>query len=85
MSVQSGCVDLRAERNDKSQSSFSILNETVGAAEQLRLENEDMKRRIRICEESLTQKRGAVEIDLILKEKNALELQAETKRREEAR
>lgn len=33
----------------------------------------------------MTQKRGAVEIDLILKEKNALEMQAETKRREEAR
>jgi molecular chaperone GrpE (heat shock protein) len=44
-----------------------------------------MKRRIRIYEESLTQKRGAVEIDIILKEKNNLELQAENKRREENR
>jgi hypothetical protein len=36
-------------------------------------------------EESLTQKRGAVEIDLILKEKNSLEIKAETKKREEQR
>lgn len=40
------------------------------------MENEEMKRKIRIYEESLTQKRGAVEIDIILKEKNNLELQA---------
>jgi hypothetical protein len=33
-------------------------------------------------EESLTQKRGAVEIDEILKEKNNLEIKAETKKRE---
>jgi hypothetical protein len=58
------------------------LNETLGQAEQLRMENEDMKRKIKIYEESLTQKRGAVEIDIILKEKNNLELQAETKKRE---
>ena len=32
-------------------------------------------------EESLTQKRGAVEIDIILKEKNTLQIKAETKRR----
>jgi regulator of replication initiation timing len=74
--------DLRTDRTDKSQSSFSILNETLGQAEQLRLENEDMKRRVKIYEESLTQKRGAVEIDIILKEKNNLELQAEGKKRE---
>ena len=42
--------DLRIERSDKSQSSFSILNETLGQAEQLRMENEDMKRRIKIYE-----------------------------------
>jgi hypothetical protein len=36
------------------------------------MENEELKRKIKICEESLTQKRGAVEIDLILKEKNNL-------------
>ena len=35
-----------------------------------------MKKKIRMYEESLTQKRGAVEIDLILKERNNLEIQA---------
>ena len=40
-----------------------------------------MKKRIKIYEESLTQKRGAVEIDVILKEKNNLELQALAKKR----
>ena len=29
--------DLRAQKSDKSQSSFSILNETFGTAEQLKL------------------------------------------------
>lgn len=71
-SMKGQLEELRADRGDKSQSSFSILNETLGTGEQLRLENEELKRRIRICEESLTQKRGAVEIDIILKEKNNL-------------
>lgn len=58
--MKSQLEELRAERADKSQSSFSILNETLGTAEQLKMENEEMKRNIRIYEESLTQKRGAV-------------------------
>ncbi len=59
--------DLKVERSDKSQSSFSILNETMNMGEQLKLENEELKKKIKMYEESLTQKRGAVEIDLILK------------------
>jgi hypothetical protein len=31
------------------------------------MENEEMKRKIKLYEDSLTQKRGAVEIDIILK------------------
>lgn len=64
--------ELRMERADKSQSSFSIMSDTYTHGEQLRLENEELKRKIKIYEESLTQKRGAVEIDVILKEKGAL-------------
>ena len=41
-----------------------------------------MKRKIKLYEQSLTQKRGAVEIDIILKEKNTLEIKAETKKRQ---
>lgn len=47
------------------------------------MENEEMKRKIKLYEDSLTQKRGAVEIDIILKQKNNLEIQAQTKKREE--
>lgn len=36
------------------------------------MENEELKKKIRMYEESLTQKRGAVEIDNILREKNNL-------------
>ena len=68
--------------NDKSQTSFSILNETMVTGEQLKLENEELKKRIKMYEDSLTQKRGAVEIDMILREKNTLEIQAESKKRE---
>ena len=75
--------ELRLERSDKSQSSFSIMSETMNTGEQMRMENEEMKRKIKLYEESLTQKRGAVEIDMILKEKNTLEIKAETKKREE--
>lgn len=77
--------ELRAERADKSQTSFSVMSDLNNNAEQLRMENEEMKKKIRMYEESLTQKRGAVEIDMILKEKNSLEIRAETKKREEAR
>lgn len=52
---------------DKSQSSFSILNESGVMSEQLKMENEELKKKIKIYEESLTQKRGAVEIDNILR------------------
>jgi hypothetical protein len=83
--MQAQLQQLRLEKNDKSHSSFSILSETYGQQEQLKMENEEMKRKIRLYEESLTQKRGAVEIDIILKERNNLEMQAETKRREENR
>jgi hypothetical protein len=44
-----------------SQSSFS---ETLGTAGQLKIEKEEMKRKIRIYEESLSQKNGAFEIDI---------------------
>lgn len=64
--------ELRLEKTDKSQSSFSIMSETLNNGEQIRMENEEMKRKIKLYEESLTQKRGAVEIDMILKEKNTL-------------
>lgn len=67
--------------NDKSQSSFSIMSESALMGDQLKMENEELKKKIKIYEESLTQKRGAVEIDTILREKNNLELQAETKKR----
>ena len=52
-------------------------------AEQMKMQNEEMKRKIKLYEQSLTQKRGAVEIDIILKEKNTLEIKAETKKRQE--
>ena len=58
--------------NEKSQTSFSILSESALVGDQLKLENEELKKKIRIYEESLTQKRGAVEIDNILREKNNL-------------
>ena len=58
------------------------MSETYATSEQVRIENEEMKKKIKLYEESLTQKRGAVEIDLILKEKNNLEIKAETKKRE---
>ena len=48
------------------------MSETYATSEQVRIENEEMKKKIKLYEESLTQKRGAVEIDLILKEKNNL-------------
>lgn len=51
--------DLR-NNNDKSQSSFSIMNETNSIGEQLRLENEELKKKIKMYEDSLTLKRGAV-------------------------
>lgn len=57
------------------------MSETMNMNEQMKLENEEMKKKIKIYEESLTQKRGAVEIDMILKEKNTLEIKAETKKR----
>ena len=57
---------------DKSQNSFSMMSETNIMTEQVKAENEELKKKIRMYEESLTQKRGAVEIDNIIKEKNNL-------------
>jgi hypothetical protein len=48
------------------------LSESALVGDQLKLENEELKKKIRMYEESLTQKRGAVEIDNILREKNNL-------------
>lgn len=59
--------ELKAEKNDKSHSSFSIMSETYNTSEQIKIENEEIKKKIKMYEESLTQKRGAVEIDIILK------------------
>lgn len=67
--------------NDKSQTSFSIMTESVMAEEQLKMQNQELKKKIKIYEESLIQKRGAVEIDNILREKNNLQIIAETKKR----
>ena len=36
-------------------------------SEQVKIENEELKKKIKMYEESLTQTRGAVEIDSILK------------------
>lgn len=48
------------------------MSESVIMSDQLKIENEELKKKIKIYEESLTQKRGAVEIDNILREKNSL-------------
>ena len=74
--------ELKAEKNDKSHSSFSIMSETYNTSEQIKIENEEIKKKIKMYEESLTQKRGAVEIDIILKQKNNLEFQSQNKKRE---
>lgn len=58
--------------NDKSMSSFSIMTESHLAGEQITIENEELKKKIKMYEDALTQKRGAVEIDTILREKNNL-------------
>ena len=78
-------LDELRTNNDKSQSSFSIMNETNSIGEQLRLQNQQLKKKIKMYEDSLTLKRGAVQIDNILREKNDLEIKAETKKREQAR
>ena len=46
--------------NDKSVSSFSIMTESNMQGEQIRLENDELKKKIKIYEDALTQKRGAV-------------------------
>lgn len=43
------------------------MSESALVGDQLKLENEELKKKIRMYEESLTQKRGAVEIDNILR------------------
>lgn len=48
------------------------MTEANPIGEQLKFENEELKQKIKIYEDSLTLKRGAVEIDNILREKNDL-------------
>ena len=62
---------LRAN-NNKSQTSFSIMRESNAFEEELIAENDELKKKIKMYEDSLTLKRGAVEIDNILREKNDL-------------
>jgi hypothetical protein len=48
--MKSQLEDLRIEKADKSQSSFSVMSETYNISEQVKIENEELKKKIKIYE-----------------------------------
>ena len=69
------------EEEKSSISNVSDILNTSSVGENLKTQNEKMKQTIRDIEEELAQKKGAVELDQMMKEKNELELRVETLKR----